>query len=102
MRTARNSSGKLSCALRPVHATVLAFVACLLLCAAAAAALKIPANNWPNSPVRHTLKQRVAAETPSFAANLRGGRRRAGNTLETCPQNLAATRRRAHAPPRPA
>ena len=88
MRTARNSSSSSHVrTLRPVHATVLAFVACLLLCAAAAAALKIPANNWPNSPVRHTLKQRVAAVTPSFAANLRGGVAVAGNTLETCPQN---------------
>ena len=45
------------------------------------------ADNWPNTPVRHTLKQRVAPTVPSFAANLRGGVAVAGNTLETCPQN---------------
>ena len=87
MRTARNSSGSALCHLRPAHATVLAFIACLLLCAAAAAALKSQAHNWPNTPVRHTLKQQVAAVTPSFSANLRGGVAVAGNTLETCPQN---------------
>jgi hypothetical protein len=57
------------------------------VCAAAAAALKPAASNWPNTPVRHTLRQRVAPTVPSFAANLRGGVAVAGNTVETCPQN---------------
>ena len=55
--------------------------------AAAAAALKIPTRNRPNTPVRHMLKQRVVPTVPSFAANLRGGVAVAGNTLETCPEN---------------
>ena len=57
------------------------------MCAGAAAALKPKAHNWPNTPVRHTLKQHVRATVPSFSANLRGGVAVAGNTLETCPQN---------------
>lgn len=48
---------------------------------------------WPNTPVRHTLKQNVRATTPSFAENLRGDVAVAGNTLETCSDNLAASRR---------
>ena len=39
----------------------------------------------------------MGATTPSFAANLRGGVAVAGNTLETCPANLAArARHKAH------
>ena len=57
------------------------------MCAGAAAALKPKAHNWPNSPVRHTLKQQVRATVPSFSANLRGGVAVAGNTVETCDQN---------------
>ncbi len=66
--------------------------------AASAQALSSKSRNWPNSPVRHTLQQRVTNATPSFAANLRGGVGTAGNTLETCPDNLAAARKR-HAKP---
>jgi uncharacterized repeat protein (TIGR01451 family) len=90
MRTVRNPFGSAHArSLKPVHATVLAAVVCLLVCAATAGAAvpKIPAHNWPNSPVRHTLGQRLAPTVPSFAANLRGGVAVAGNTLETCPQN---------------
>ena len=72
---------------RRARAAVLAIIAFGLVCAGAAAALKPKAHNWPNSPVRHTLKQRVRATVPSFSANLRGGVAVAGNTLETCPQN---------------
>ena len=86
MGIARNSIDH-ALASRRARAAVLAIIAFGLLCAAAAAALKIPARNWPNTPVRHTLKQRVAPTVPSFAANLRGGVAVAGNTLETCPQN---------------
>jgi uncharacterized repeat protein (TIGR01451 family) len=50
-------------------------------------------SNWPNSPLRHTLAQRVAGTDPSFTENLRGSVAAVGNTLETCPQNLAASRR---------
>jgi uncharacterized repeat protein (TIGR01451 family) len=51
--------------------------------------------NWPNTPVRHTLKQRLSgAETPSFSANLRGGAAIAGNTVETCPENGPSALRR--------
>ena len=86
MGIARNSINN-ALASRRTRAAVLAIIAFGLLCAAAVAATKIPATNWPNTPVRHTLKQRVAPTTPSFAANLRGGVAVAGNTLETCPQN---------------
>ena len=71
---------------------------CALACAAlgltlpAAAQAKGPVDHWPSSPVRHALGTAAPPETPSFAANLRGGLTNAGNTLETCPQNLAATR----------
>ena len=71
---------------------------CALACAAGALTLsaeaqaKTPVDYWPSSPVRHTLRSAAPAVTPSFAANLRGGLATAANTLETCPQNLAATR----------
>jgi uncharacterized repeat protein (TIGR01451 family) len=48
--------------------------------------------NWPNSPIRHTLRQTALSTTPSFSANLRGDVAVAGNTLETCPENLASAR----------
>jgi hypothetical protein len=72
---------------RRARAALLAIIAFGLACAGAAAAIKPKARNWPNTPVRHTLKQRVAPTVPSFSANLRGGVAVAGNTLETCPQN---------------
>lgn len=50
-------------------------------------------SNWPNSPLRHTLKQKAANTEPSFTENLRGNVVAVGNTLETCPQNLSASRR---------
>ena len=65
-----------------------------LAAAGVAAALVGKVRNWPNSPVRHTLRQTVRATTPTFAANLRGDVAIAGNTLETCPQNIAAARGR--------
>ena len=86
MRIAWNSIGK-TLASRRARAAVLAIIAFGVGCAGAAAALKPKADNWPNSPVRHTLKQHVRATVPSFSANLRGGVAVAGNTLETCPQN---------------
>ena len=86
MSIAWNSIGK-TLASRRARAAVLAIIAFGLLCAGAAAALKPKARNWPNTPVRHTLKQHVRATVPSFSANLRGGVAVAGNTLETCPQN---------------
>ncbi len=86
MRIAWNSISK-TLASRRARAAVLAIIAFGLLCAGAAAALKPKAHNWPNTPVRHTLKQHVRATVPSFSANLRGGVAVAGNTLETCPQN---------------
>ena len=86
MSIAWNSIGK-TLASRRARAAGLAIIAFGLLCAGAAAALKPKAHNWPNTPVRHTLKQHVRATVPSFSANLRGGVAVAGNTLETCPQN---------------
>ncbi|MGZ4343286.1 MAG: hypothetical protein ACXVHX_15470 [Solirubrobacteraceae bacterium] len=86
MEIARNSISRVI-ASRRARAAVLAGIALLLVCAVAAAASKPSPHNWPNSPVRHTLKQRVAPTVPSFAANLRGGVAVAGNTLETCSQN---------------
>jgi uncharacterized repeat protein (TIGR01451 family) len=65
-----------------------------LAVAGVAAAVGGKVRNWPNSPVRHTLRETVRATTPTFAANLRGDVAIAGNTLETCPQNIAAARRR--------
>ena len=65
--------------------------------ASLAHAARIGVHNWPNSPVRHTPSTKVGATPPSFAANLRGGVAVAGNTLETCPANLAArARQKAH------
>jgi large repetitive protein len=86
MGIARNSISS-ALASRRVRAALLAIVAFGLACAGAAAAIKPKAVNWPNTPVRHTLKQHVRATVPSFSANLRGGVAVAGNTLETCPQN---------------
>jgi large repetitive protein len=68
---------------------LLSGVAFLLVCAGATAATRLRAHNWPNSPVRHTLRQRVAPTVPSFAANIRGGVAVAGNTVETCAQNTS-------------
>jgi large repetitive protein len=52
--------------------------------------------HWPNSPIRHLKRLRQSTNaTPSFSANLRGGVAFAGNTLETCPENLSAHRHRA-------
>lgn len=67
---------------------------CVSALAESARAAPVRADNWPNSPVRHTLRERIAATTPSFAANLRGGVAVAGNTLETCPANLPFVRTR--------
>ena len=75
---------------------MLSVLACAILVPAAAveAHAKAPADYWPNSPARHAQRTAVPAATPSFAANLRGGLTTAGDTLMTCPQNLAATRAR--------
>jgi uncharacterized repeat protein (TIGR01451 family) len=51
--------------------------------------------HWPNSPIRHKKRHRATNTTPSFSANLRGGVAFAGNTLETCPENVAAHKHRA-------
>ncbi len=70
------------------------WLVCLMAGAGVAHAVSHKVRNWPNSPVRHTLKQKIrGAETPSFAENLRGDVAVAGNTLETCPGNLAAARK---------
>ncbi len=73
-----------------------AVLACAVASVAVAGTLSSKVRNWPNSPVRHTLKQKVGAATPSFAENLRGDVAVTGNTLETCPQNLAAVRKHKH------
>ena len=72
---------------RRLIACVVVVAASLMVFAAAVQAAAFKAGNWSNSPVRHTLKQRVAPTVPSFAANLRGGVAVTGNTLETCPAN---------------
>ena len=74
--------------------SLVAALICVMAFAGVAQALRVKAHNWPNNPARHTPKQRVGAATPSFSANLRGGVAIAGNTVETCPANLAATRKR--------
>ncbi len=52
--------------------------------------------HWPNSPVRHLKRLRENTNTtPSFSANLRGGVAFAGNTMETCPENVSAHKHRA-------
>ena len=51
-------------------------------------------SNWPNSPVRHTLRETVPNTDPSFTENLRGSVVAVGNTLETCPQNPLPSSRR--------
>jgi large repetitive protein len=77
-------------------ASAIVLVAALAFGATAQALPSTKKSNWPNSPVRHTLKQRVASTVPSFTENLRGNVLAVGNTLETCPQNQAATRRHLH------
>lgn len=75
----------------------LALVMSCALVSAGVAYGRVPSttkSNWPNSPLRHTLKQKAAATDPSFTENLRGNVVAVGNTVETCPQNLAASRRR--------
>jgi large repetitive protein len=73
-----------------------AVLACALASVAVAATASSKVRNWPNSPVRHTLRQKVGAATPSFAENLRGDVAVTGNTLETCPQNVAALHKHKH------
>ena len=72
---------------RKLIAGVVVVAASLLVFASAVQAAAFKAANWSNTPVRHTLEQRVAPTVPSFAANLRGGVAVTGNTLETCPAN---------------
>jgi large repetitive protein len=51
--------------------------------------------HWPNSPIRHLKRLRSSTNsTPSFSANLRGGVAFAGNTMETCPENVSAHKHR--------
>ena len=97
MRIGWNSIGK-TLASRRARAAVLAIIAFGLLCAGAAAALKPKAHNWPNSFVRHTLRDSVPQPTQAFTENLHGDIATAGNTLMTCSQNLPVTRERRHAP----
>ena len=82
----------------PLVGAVASWLICLVACAGVAHAVSHKVRNWPNTPVRHTLKQKIkGAETPSFSENLKGDAAIAGNTLETCPQNLSAARKhRAH------
>jgi uncharacterized repeat protein (TIGR01451 family) len=91
--------GRRTCPVGLVGALVAA-LACVMAFAGTAEALRVKARNWPNSPVRHALKQRVGAATPSFSANLRGGVATAGDTLETCPANVSATRKPHHKRPK--
>ena len=72
---------------RKLIAGVVVVAASLLVFASVVQAAAFKARNWSNTPVRHTLKQRIAPTVPSFAANLRGGVAVTGNTLETCPAN---------------
>ncbi len=61
--------------------------------ASSAHAVSTKTSNWPNSPRRHTLRSAGPLSIPSFAENLRGDVATTGNTLETCPANLSASRR---------
>ncbi len=51
--------------------------------------------NWPNTPLHHTLKSTLRGNNvPSFDANIRGDVAIAGNTLQTCPENVTRRRHR--------
>jgi hypothetical protein len=69
-------------------------VAIVAVGAGPALALTGKVRHWLETYVRHLIRQRVTGSTPAFAANLRGDIATAGNTLETCPANLSASRRR--------
>ena len=69
MRIAWSSIGK-TLASRRARAAVLAILAFGVVCAGAAAALKPKAHNWPNSFVRHTLRDSVPQPTQAFTENL--------------------------------
>jgi large repetitive protein len=78
--------------------TCLAIGAALLLASSASAKLlSSKVRNWPNTPLHHTLKSALKGNNvPSFDANIRGDVAIAGNTLETCPENVSGRRRHAH------
>src|SRR6185437_2574104 len=69
----------------------------LLASSASAKLLSSKVRNWPNTPLHHPLKSALKGNNvPSFDANIRGDVAIAGNTLETCPENLSGRRRHAH------
>ena len=77
---------------------VLSSLIFVLLAAGSAFAAPQRVSNWPNSPLRHLVSSRPGNQlasntTPTFSENLRGGVVAAGNTLLTCPENLAAAKR---------
>lgn len=76
--------------------TCLAIGAGLLLASSASAKLlSSKVRNWPNTPLHHRLRSALKANNvPSFDANIRGDVAIAGNTLETCPENVAQPRHR--------
>lgn len=67
-------------------------------CAGAASARGHAVLRWPNSPVRHLIRRSSTPTPPTFSANLRGGVAVTGNTVETCPENLSAHKKRAKRP----
>lgn len=75
--------------------SLIALLVCALAVAGTADAARKSSKrrNWPNTYVRHPLKQGVGPPTQAFSANLRGDMATAGNTLETCAQNLVGQRR---------
>ena len=69
---------------------------------ASAKVLTSKVRNWPNTPLHHTLKSALKGDdVPSFDANIRGDVAIAGNTLETCPENVARRRHQTRANRRP-
>jgi len=77
-------------------------LACVCLCAAVlaggASAKGRAVRNWPNSPVHHLIGLPAPSTPPTFSANLRGGVAVTGNTVETCPENVSAHKKRARRP----
>ena len=75
--------------MRRVAVACLCMCACLLGLAGAVYARGHPVRRWLNSPVQHPIGRATPPTLPTFSANLRGDVAVAGNTVETCPENVS-------------
>ena len=71
---------------------------CVLAVAGAAYGRAHAVLRWPNSPVQHPIGRATPRTLPTFSANLRGDVAVTGNTVETCPENVAPGKTRAKRP----